>query len=111
MRVLIIGTGYVGLNTGVMLAYLGNDVTCIDLNQEKVRRLQAGELTIFEPHLDELFAEVHQKMHFVSDYADADIPNQDVIFIAVNTPSLADGNADLSYVRMAAESIFPPTLR
>jgi len=105
MRVLIIGTGYVGLNTGVMLAYLGNEVTCIDLNQEKVKRLQAGEVTIFEPHLDELFAEVHQKMHFVSDYAEADIPNQDVIFIAVNTPSLADGNADLSYVRMAAESI------
>jgi len=61
MRVLIIGTGYVGLNTGVMLAYLGNEVTCIDLNQEKVKRLQAGEVTIFEPHLDELFAEVHQR--------------------------------------------------
>ena len=105
MRVLIIGTGYVGLNTGVMLAYLGNDVTCIDLNQDKVKRLQAGELTIFEPHLDELFTEVHQTMYFVSDYTDADIPNQDVIFIAVNTPSLVDGNADLSYVRMAAESI------
>ncbi len=105
MRVLIIGTGYVGLNTGVMLAYLGNEVTCIDLNQEKVNRLRTGEVTIFEPHLDYLFAEVHQKMRFVSNYAEADIPNQDVIFIAVNTPSLPDGNADLSYVRMAAESI------
>jgi UDPglucose 6-dehydrogenase len=105
MRVLIIGTGYVGLNTGVMLAYLGNDVTCIDLNQEKVKRLQAGEVPFYEPHLDELFADVHQKIHFVSDYVEADIPNKDVVFIAVGTPSLPDGNADLSYVRMAAESI------
>ena len=105
MRVLIIGTGYVGLNTGVMLAYLGNDVTCIDLNQEKVERLKAGTVPFYEPHLEELFAEVHQKMHFVSDYAEADIPNKEVIFIAVGTPSLSDGNADLSYVRMAAESI------
>ena len=105
MRVLIIGTGYVGLNTGVMLAYLGNDVTCIDLNREKVKRLQAGEVPFYEPHLDELFADVHRKIHFVSDYVEADIPNQDVVFIAVGTPSLPDGNADLSYVRMAAESI------
>ncbi|HOF29064.1 MAG TPA: UDP-glucose/GDP-mannose dehydrogenase family protein [Anaerolineaceae bacterium] len=105
MRVLIIGTGYVGLNTGVMLAYLGNDVTCIDLNQEKVDRLNSGRVTIYEPHLDDIFAEVHKKMRFVSSYAEADIPNQDVIFIAVNTPSLPDGNADLSFVRLAAESI------
>lgn len=105
MRVLIIGTGYVGLNTGVMLAYLGNDVTCIDLNQEKVDRLNSGRVTIYEPHLDDIFAEVHKKMRFVSSYAEADIPNQDVIFIAVNTPSLSDGNADLSFVRLAADSI------
>ena len=105
MRVLIIGTGYVGLNTGVMLAYLGNDVTCIDLNQEKVDRLNSGRVTIYEPHLDDIFAEVHKKMHFVSSYAEANIPNQDVIFIAVNTPSLSDGNADLSFVRLAADSI------
>lgn len=105
MRVLIIGTGYVGLNTGVMLAYLGNDVTCIDLNQDRVERLKAGEVPFYEPHLDELFAEVHQRILFVSDYFEADISNQDVIFIAVGTPSLPDGNADLSYVRMAAESI------
>ena len=102
MRVLIIGTGYVGLNTGVMLAYLGNDVTCIDLNQEKVKRLREGEVPFYEPHLDELFADVHREIHFVSDYVEADIPNQDVVFIAVGTPSLPDGNADLSYVRMAA---------
>ena len=105
MRVLIIGTGYVGLNTGVMLAYLGNDVTCIDLNQEKVDRLNSGRVTIYEPHLEDIFAEVHKKMRFVSSYAEADIPNQDVIFIAVNTPSLPDGNADLSFVRLAADSI------
>jgi len=88
-----------------MLAYLGNDVTCIDLNQDRVERLKAGEVPFYEPHLDELFAEVHQRILFVSDYFEADISNQDVIFIAVGTPSLPDGNADLSYVRMAAESI------
>lgn len=105
MKVLIIGTGYVGLNTGVMLAYLGNKVTCVDLNQEKIKRLQAGEVPFYEPHLDELFSQIHQDMTFLSNYAEADIPDQDVIFIAVGTPSLEDGSADLSYVQQAAESI------
>ncbi len=105
MKVLIIGTGYVGLNTGVMLAYLGNDVTCIDLNQDKIKGLQERKVPFYEPHLDELFSKIHQKMLFVCNYAEADIPNQDVIFIAVGTPSLPDGNADLTYVRQAAESI------
>ena len=67
--------------------------------------MNSGRVTIYEPHLDDIFAEVHKKMRFVSSYAEADIPNQDVIFIAVNTPSLSDGNADLSFVRLAAESI------
>ena len=105
MKALIIGTGYVGLNTGVMLSYLGNEVTCIDLNQEKVDRLRAGVVPFYEPHLDELFKEVHQNIQFVTAYAEADIADQDVIFIAVGTPSLPDGNADLTYVRQAAESI------
>ena len=105
MRVIIIGTGYVGLNTAVMLAYLGNEVTCIDTNPDKVALLKMGTVPIFEPHLDDVFASVYQTMQFTSDYAQADIANADVIFITVGTPSLPDGKADLGYVQQAARSI------
>lgn len=105
MRILIIGTGYVGLNTGVMLAYLGNQVTCIDVNAEKIKLLQAGIAPFYEPHLEEMFALVKDKIHFAVDYDDARVGESDVIFIAVGTPSLPDGSANLEYVRQAAESI------
>jgi UDPglucose 6-dehydrogenase len=105
MRILIIGTGYVGLNTGVMLAYLGHEVTCIDVNTEKVKLLQAGIVPFYEPHLEEIFKEVGPKMRFTSSYDQAGIENTDVIFIAVGTPSLPDGSANLEYVRQAAESV------
>ena len=105
MKVLIIGTGYVGINTGVVLAYLGNDVTCLDVNQEKIDLLNQGKSPIWEPHLEEVLSQARQNIHFTSSYDDAHIPETDVIFIAVGTPSLADGNADLQYVRQAAESI------
>ena len=102
MKVLIIGTGYVGINTGVVLAYLGNDVTCLDVNQEKIDLLNQGKSPIWEPHLEEVLSQARQNIHFTSSYDDAQIPETDVIFIAVGTPSLADGNADLQYVRQAA---------
>ena len=105
MRILIIGTGYVGLNTGVMLAYLGNEVTCIDVNAEKIKLLQAGIAPFYEPHLEEMFALVKDKIQFTVDYDDAQVGESDVIFIAVGTPSLPDGSANLEYVRQAAESI------
>ncbi len=105
MRVLIIGTGYVGLNTGVVLSYIGHDVTCLDTNAEKIALLQSGKTPFYEPHLDEMLAEVGPKMHFTTSYAEANLSTVDVVFIAVGTPSLPDGNADLSYVRQAAESI------
>jgi UDPglucose 6-dehydrogenase len=105
MRVLIIGTGYVGLNTGVALAYLGNDVTCIDVNAEKIKLLQAGIAPFYEPHLEEMFALAKAKIRFTDDYQEARIGDSDVIFIAVGTPSLPDGSANLEYVRQAAESI------
>ncbi len=105
MRVLIIGTGYVGLNTGVVLSYIGHDVTCLDTNAEKIDLLQSGKTPFYEPHLDEMLAEVGPKMRFTSSYAEADLSSTDVVFIAVGTPSLPDGNADLSYVRQAVESI------
>ncbi len=105
MKVLIIGTGYVGINTGAVLAYLGHDVTCLDVNQEKIALLKEGKSTIWEPHLDDVLAQARQNLTFTSSYKEADIPSTDVIFITVGTPSLPDGNADLRYVRQAAESI------
>lgn len=105
MRVLVIGTGYVGLTTGVVLSYLGNEVTCLDVNVEKIKMLKAGIAPIFEPHLDTLLAEVGEKIKFTDSYEDAGIAEAEVIFIAVGTPSLPDGNANMEYVRQAAESI------
>lgn len=105
MKVLIIGTGYVGMNTGVVLAYLGNQVTCLDVNEAKIALLRQGKSPVFEPHLQETLQLVSKNIRFTNSYSEADIPNADVILIAVGTPSLPDGNADLSYVRQAAESI------
>ncbi len=105
MKVLIIGTGYVGINTGAVLAYLGHDVTCLDVNQEKIAILKEGKSPIWEPHLDDVLAQARQNLTFTTSYDEANIPSTDVIFITVGTPSLPDGNADLRYVRQAAESI------
>lgn len=105
MKVLIIGTGYVGMNTGVVLAYLGNQVTCLDVNEGKIALLKQGKTPVYEPHLEETLQLVQNNIKFTSSYTEADIPNTDVIFITVGTPSLPDGNADLRYVRQAAESI------
>lgn len=105
MRVLIIGTGYVGLNTGMALAYLGNEVTCVDVNTEKIKLLQEGKAPFYEPHLEEMFALAKDHIRFIDDYQEANIGITDVIFIAVGTPSLPDGSANLIYVQQAAEAI------
>ncbi|NLZ25966.1 MAG: UDP-glucose/GDP-mannose dehydrogenase family protein [Chloroflexi bacterium] len=105
MRVVVIGTGYVGLTTATVLSYIGNSVTCLDINAEKITQLQQGILPIHEPHLDEVFEQVRHTMRFTTDYAEADLPNTEVIIIAVGTPSLPDGNADLVYLSQAAESL------
>lgn len=104
MRVTMVGSGYVGLTTGAALAYIGHHVTCIDTNQEKVLRLQAGEVPIYEPGLPELLSFVRERIRFTTSYRDA-VPDADVIFIAVGTPPRANGEADLSSVRAAAQSI------
>ncbi|OJX44674.1 MAG: UDP-glucose 6-dehydrogenase [Chloroflexi bacterium 44-23] len=105
MKVLVIGTGYVGLNTGVVLAYLGHDVTCLDVNSEKIEMLKQGKPPIYEPNLDTLLTLAYDHLHFTTDYDEADIPNTDVVFIAVGTPSLPDGGANLEYVAQAARSV------
>jgi UDPglucose 6-dehydrogenase len=104
MKVCVVGTGYVGLTTGVSLAFLGHDVTCVDLDQAKVDLLSGGRSPIFEPHMDALLADSAERMTFTTDYSTA-VPGADVVFIAVQTPSLPDGNPDLRYLRSAAESV------
>lgn len=104
MNVTVIGTGYVGLTTGVALAFLGNKVTCVDVDREKLARLRRGETPIHEPHLPELQALASPNLHYTDDYREA-IPEADVIFIAVGTPPLPDGNPDLQYLQSAARSI------
>ncbi|WP_305784213.1 UDP-glucose dehydrogenase family protein [Symbioplanes lichenis] len=104
MRVCVVGTGYVGLTTGVSLAFLGHDVTCVDLDQAKVDLLSAGQSPIYEPHMDSLLADSAERLRFTTDYGAA-VPEAEVVFIAVQTPSLPDGNPDLRYLRSAAESV------
>jgi UDPglucose 6-dehydrogenase len=106
MRIAIIGTGYVGLVAGTCFADSGNDVTCVDIDERKIRMLQAGEVPIYEPGLEELIKKnVREKrLFFTRDLADAVAPAQ-VVFIAVGTPEGESGDADLQYVLAAAEQI------
>ncbi|MEW6421709.1 MAG: UDP-glucose/GDP-mannose dehydrogenase family protein [Deinococcota bacterium] len=104
LQVAVVGTGYVGLGTAVMLAYLGHNVVGVDIDQAKVDLLQRGQLPIYEPHLDQLLLDSGSRLRWTTDYASA-IPNADVIFICVGTPPLPNGQPNLSYVAEAAQSI------
>jgi UDPglucose 6-dehydrogenase len=107
MRIAMIGTGYVGLVSGACLADFGHDVTCVDLNGQKIAALKDGQIPIFEPGLDRLVADnvSARRLSFTADLASA-VAAADVVFIAVGTPSRrGDGHADLSYVYAAATSI------
>jgi UDPglucose 6-dehydrogenase len=106
VKIAVVGSGYVGLVTGACFADLGVQVTCIDIDQDKVRRLQQGEVPIYEPGLDALIkpSAASGRLQFTSDLR-AGVAGRDVVFIAVGTPSDEDGSADLSYVLAAAKSI------
>ncbi|GGN68685.1 UDP-glucose 6-dehydrogenase [Actinoplanes lobatus] len=104
MKVCVVGTGYVGLTTGVSLAFLGHDVTCVDLDQAKVDMLRGGKCPIYEPGMEDLLAEAAQNLTFTTSYEEA-VPGADVVFVAVQTPSAPDGSPDLRYLRGAAESV------
>ncbi|HEX8698288.1 MAG TPA: UDP-glucose/GDP-mannose dehydrogenase family protein [Myxococcaceae bacterium] len=106
MRIAIIGTGYVGLVAGTCFADSGNDVVCVDIDERKIRTLQAGEVPIYEPGLEELIRKnVREKrLSFSTDLPSAVGPAQ-VVFIAVGTPEGESGDADLQYVLAAAEQI------
>lgn len=104
MKVAIIGTGYVGLTTGVCLAWVGHEVTCVDTDGAKVESLRGGVPPLYEPGMAEMLGQVRGRLHFSTDYSEA-IPGARVAFIAVGTPPLADGSPDLQYLRAAAQSI------
>ncbi|MFC7533363.1 UDP-glucose dehydrogenase family protein [Actinoplanes sp. GCM10030250] len=104
MKVCVVGTGYVGLTTGVSLAFLGHEVTCVDLDQAKVDMLRAGRCPIYEPGMEDLLSEAAPNLTFTTSYEDA-VPGADVVFVAVQTPSAEDGSPDLRYLRSAAESV------
>jgi UDPglucose 6-dehydrogenase len=107
-RIAVIGTGYVGLTTGACFAHLGHDVVCADLIPEKVERLSRGDVPILEAGLDELVREglAAGRLSFVLGEEPA-ARNCEFAYLCVPTPQGADGSADLSYIRAAAEAIGP----
>ena len=107
MRIVIVGSGYVGLVSGACFSEFGVDVTCIDSDSKKIKKLKAGATPIYEPGLDNLVARnvAAGRLAFSTELAPA-VDGADVVFIAVGTPSLrGDGHADLSYIYAAAEEI------
>ena len=106
MKITVVGTGYVGLVSGACLAEMGNDVLCVDVDADKVARLERGEIPIHEPGLDAVVARnvAAQRLHFTSDAAEG-VRFGTVQFIAVGTPPDEDGAADMQYVLAAARSI------
>jgi UDPglucose 6-dehydrogenase len=107
MKIAMIGTGYVGLVSGVCFSDFGHDVVCVDNNADKIARLERGEVPIYEPGLDALIARNMQagRLSFTTDLAAA-LEGAQAIFIAVGTPTRrGDGHADLTYVMAAAEEV------
>ena len=106
MRIGVIGTGYVGLVQGVILAQFGLNIICVDTNKEKIEKLKNGEVPIYEPGLEDLLIKniEEKRIEFTTDIEYA-VKNSEVLFIAVGTPPADDGSADLKYVLEVAESI------
>ncbi|MEM1291435.1 MAG: UDP-glucose/GDP-mannose dehydrogenase family protein [Cyanobacteria bacterium P01_H01_bin.162] len=106
MRVCVIGTGYVGLVTGVCLSHIGHDVICVDNNEEKVKLMQSGQSPIYEPGLSDLMKSSMEAghLHFTSDLA-AGVEHGEILFIAVGTPPLPTGESDTRYVEAVARGI------
>ncbi|MCZ2486555.1 UDP-glucose dehydrogenase family protein [Aquirufa antheringensis] len=108
MKIAVVGTGYVGLVTGTCFAETGNQVTCVDINAEKVQQMQAGKIPIYEPGLDDLFQRNTQegRLHFTTSLKEG-IEGAKVIFLALPTPPGADGSADLKYILQVANDLGP----
>ena len=106
MKIAIVGTGYVGLVTGTCFADMGIDVTCIDIDKEKISKLSEGIIPIYEPGLENLVKKNHQagRLHFSTDLTSV-LDDVEVVFSAVGTPPDEDGSADLKYVLDVARTI------
>lgn len=106
MKIAVIGTGYVGLVSGTCFAEMGNHVTCVDVNAEKIEKLKRGVIPIYEPGLEAMVLNniANKNLFFTTDLAEA-IKDVEVAFIAVGTPMGDDGSADLQYVLSVAKSI------
>ena len=105
-KIVVTGTGYVGLVTGTCFADLGNKVVCVDVDEEKIKRLKKGQSPIYEPGLEEMVGRnlKSNRLTFTTSYEDA-LDGADFVFIAVGTPESADGSADMRYVESAARAI------
>jgi len=105
MNIAIVGTGYVGLVTGTCFAEMGVDVTCVDIDREKIEKIQKGIMPIYEPGLEELVIKNMQagRLHFTTDLASC-LDQVDVVFSAVGTPPDDDGSADLRFVKEVART-------
>jgi UDPglucose 6-dehydrogenase len=106
MKVCVIGTGYVGLVTGACLAHIGHHVICVDNNEEKVKLMQQGQSPIYEPGLPEILqaAIQAQTIEFTTDLAGG-VAHGEILFIAVGTPALSNGESDTRYVEAVARGI------
>jgi UDPglucose 6-dehydrogenase len=106
MKIAVVGTGYVGLVTGTCFAETGNTVTCVDIDQAKVKKLQDGKITIYEPGLEQLFERniKQDRLRFTTDLKEG-IKDAKVIFLALPTPPGEDGSADLKYILKVADDL------
>src|SRR5437588_11362850 len=100
----VIGTGYVGLVTAAGFAQLGNEVWCIDIDAEKIARLERGEIPIYEPGLAESLAANRERLHFSTELAPA-LEHTRLLFVAVGTPPTYSGDADLSAVHAVGDAM------
>jgi UDPglucose 6-dehydrogenase len=106
MKISVVGTGYVGLVTGTCLAETGNEVLCVDIDEQKVKKMQGGEVPIYEPHLDVLFERniKANRLKFTTSLEEG-LEHGEVIFLALPTPEDEDGSADLKYILGVADDI------
>lgn len=106
MNIAVVGTGYVGLVSGTCFAEMGVNVTCVDVNEEKITRLLQGQIPIYEPGLEEMVLRNHRegRLNFTTDITTC-LDNVDVVFGAVGTPPDEDGSADLTYVLEVARTV------
>ena len=106
MKIAVIGTGYVGLVTGTCFAETGNKVVCVDIDQDKVEKLSAGQITIYEPGLEKIFLRniKEERLRFTTHLASA-VDDAEMVFLALPTPPGADGAADLRFVLSVADEL------